>query len=49
MGGMSLITILVAVVLAFLAWKVLVGLVKFAAIAVIVLGALWFLSQGGLA
>ena len=46
---MSWVTILVALGLAFVAWKVLVGMVKFAAIAVILLGGLYFLSQGGFA
>ena len=46
---MSWVAILVALGLAFVAWKVLVGLVKFAAIAVILLGGLFFLSQGGFA
>ena len=46
---MEITTILIALVLAFLAWKVLVGIVKFGAIAVIVIAALYFLSQGGLA
>ncbi|GMN13667.1 hypothetical protein [Altererythrobacter sp. MTPC7] len=43
----ELITIVVAIALAFVAWKVLMGLVKFGAMIVIGLGALYFLTQGG--
>lgn len=45
---MDIVTILVALVLAFIAWKVLMGLVKFGAIIVIVIAAIWLLSSGGL-
>lgn len=45
---MSIATIVIALVLIFIAWKVLMGVVKFGAIAVILLAAVWFLSQGGL-
>ncbi|WP_379546638.1 hypothetical protein ACFCW2_11875 [Qipengyuania sp. DSG2-2] len=44
----ELITIVVALVLAFIAWKVLMGMIKFGAMAVIGVGALYFLTQGGL-
>ena len=46
---MSWVAIIVALVLIFIAWKVLVGLVKFGAIALIVVAAIWFVSQGGMA
>ena len=46
---MSIATILIALVLALIAWKVLAGLVKFGAIALILLAAVWFVLQGGLA
>jgi hypothetical protein len=47
--GMSIVTILVALVLAFLAWKLVTGVIKFGLIAVIVIAALYFLTQGGMA
>jgi len=46
---MSIVTILVALVLAFLAWKLVTGVIKFGLIAVIVIAALYFLTQGGMA
>jgi len=45
---MDIVAIIVALILVFIAWKVLVGLVKFGAIALIVVAAVWFVSQGGL-
>ena len=45
---MDIVTILIALVLIFIAWKVLMGLVKFGAIAVIIIAAIWFISSGGL-
>ncbi|MEB3414816.1 hypothetical protein VCJ71_01920 [Alteriqipengyuania sp. WL0013] len=45
---MTITTIIVALVLVFIAWKVLMGLVKFGVIALIVIAAIYFLSQGGL-
>ena len=45
---MDIVTILIALVLAFIAWKVLMGVIKFGAIALIAVAALWFLSQGGM-
>ena len=45
---MTITTIIVALVLVFIAWKVLMGLVKFGAIALIVIAAIYLLSQGGL-
>ncbi len=46
---MDFVTILIALVLIFVAWKVLMGLVKFGAIALIVIAAVYFLSQGSFA
>ncbi|MEW4447886.1 hypothetical protein [Qipengyuania sp. JC766] len=46
---MDIVTIIVALVLIFIAWKVLMGLVKFGAIALIVVAAIWFLSSAGMA
>lgn len=46
---MDIVTILVALVLAFLAWKLVTGVIKFGLIAVIVIAALYFLTQGGMA
>ena len=45
---MDIVAILIALVLIFIAWKVLMGLVKFGAIAVIIIAAIWFISSGGL-
>ena len=46
---MEIGTLIIALVVAFVAWKVLTGLVKFAVIGAVILGALWFLSQGAMA
>ena len=46
---MSIATIIIALVLIFLAWKVLMGVVKFGAIVLILAAAAYFLSQGGFA
>ena len=43
---MDIATILVALVLIFIAWKVLAGLVKLGAIALIAMAAVYFVSQG---
>ena len=45
---MSIVTILVALVLAFIAWKLVTGVIKFGLIAVIIIAAIWFLTQGGM-
>ncbi|MGB7406925.1 MAG: hypothetical protein WA908_00315 [Pontixanthobacter sp.] len=45
---MDIATIIIALILVFIAWKVLMGIVKFGAIAVIVIAAIYFLSTGGL-
>ena len=45
---MSVATIVIALVLIFIAFKVLKGVIKFGLIALIVVAAIYFLSQGGL-
>ena len=45
---MTIIAILVAVVLAFLAFRLITGMIKFGVIALIVLVIGWFLLSGGL-
>ena len=45
---MEIAAIIVALVLIFIAWKVLMGVVKVGAILLIVVAAAWFLSQGGI-
>ncbi|MEO8175245.1 MAG: hypothetical protein ABI626_01125 [Sphingomicrobium sp.] len=45
---MSIVAILVAVVLAFLAFRFVTGLIKFAVLALIAIAVIYFLSQGGL-
>ena len=45
---MEITTILIAFVLAFLAWKLVTGVIKFGLIAVIIVAAIWFLTQGGM-
>ena len=44
---MSVIAILVAVVLAFLAFRFVTGMIKFGVIAIIVVAMLYFLAKGG--
>jgi hypothetical protein len=43
----TIVAILVAVVLAFLAFRFVAGIVKFGVLAVIVLVVLYFLAKGG--
>ena len=45
---MEIATVIVALVLVFIAWKVLTGLIKFGLIALVVVAAIWFLTQGGM-
>ena len=45
---MDIVTILVALVLIFIAWKVLTGIIKFGLIALVIVAAIWFLTQGGM-
>jgi len=44
---MTIVAILVAVVLAFLAFKFVTGLIKFGVIALIVVAIAWFVLGGG--
>ena len=44
---MTIVAILVAVVLAFLAFRFVAGMIKFGLIALIVLAVLFFLAKGG--
>jgi len=44
---MSIATVVIALIAAFFAWKILSGLIKFATIAIVVAGTLWFLNSGG--
>ena len=44
---MSVVAILIAVVLAFLAFRFVTGLIKFGVLALIVLAVLFFLAKGG--
>ena len=45
---MTIAAILVAVVLAFLAFKFVTGMIKFGVIALIVVAIAWFLLSGGM-
>ena len=45
---MSILTIIITLVLIFLAWKVVKGAIKFGLIALIIVAAIWFLTQGGM-
>ena len=44
---MTIVAILVAVVLAFLAFRFIAGIIKFGVLALIVLAVLFFLAKGG--
>jgi hypothetical protein len=44
---MTIVAILVAVVLAFLAFKFVTGMIKFGVIALIVVAIAWFVLKGG--
>lgn len=44
----SILGIIVAIIAAFLVFKFVKGLIKFAVLAAIILGVLYFLSQGSL-
>jgi hypothetical protein len=44
---MTIVAILVAVVLAFLAFRFVTGLIKFGVLALIAIAVLYFLSKGG--
>ncbi|MFA9201427.1 MAG: hypothetical protein ACEQR8_09640 [Cypionkella sp.] len=45
---MDILTIIIALVLIFIAWKVVKGVIKFGLIALIAVAAIWFLTQGGI-
>ena len=45
---MDIATIIIALVLIFIAWKVVKGVIKFGLIALIVVAAIYFLSNGGM-
>jgi len=45
----SIVAIIIAVVLAFLAFRFVTGIIKFVLIGAILLAAAYFLTQGGLA
>ncbi len=45
---MDIVTIIVALVLILIAWKVVKGVIKFGLIALIIVAAIYFLSQGGM-
>jgi hypothetical protein len=45
---MSIVAILVAVVLAFLAFRFITGMIKFGLIALIVIGLIYLFANGGL-
>ena len=45
---MTVTTIIIALVLIFIAFKVLKGVIKFGLIALITVAAIYFLSQGGM-
>ena len=44
----SIVAILITVVLAFLAFRFVTGLIKFGVLALIVIAVIYFLSRGGL-
>jgi hypothetical protein len=44
---MTIVAILVAVVLAFLAFRFVTGMIKFGVIAIIAVAVLYFLAKGG--
>ena len=45
---MDIVTIAVALVLIVIAWKLLTGLIKFGLIALVIVAAIYFLTQGGM-
>ena len=45
---MEITTVIVALVVIFIAWKVLSGVIKFGLIALVIAAAIWFLTRGGL-
>ena len=45
---MDILTIIIALALIFIAWKVVKGVIKFGLIALIAIAAIYFLAQGGI-
>ncbi len=45
---MDIVTVIIALVVIFIAWKLLTGIVKFGLIALVIAAAIWFLMQGGM-
>ena len=45
---MDILTIIIALVLIFIAWKVVKGVIKYGLIALILVAAIWYLSNGGM-
>jgi hypothetical protein len=45
---MDILTIVIALVLIVVAWKVVTGVIKYGLIALILFAAIWFLSNGGM-
>jgi hypothetical protein len=45
---MDIATVIIALVLIFIAWKVVKGVIKFGLIALIAVAAIYFLAQGGM-
>lgn len=45
---MDIVTIAIALVLIVIAWKVLTGLIKFGLIALVIVAAIYFLTQGAM-
>ena len=46
---MDIVTIIIALALIFIAWKVVKGVIKFGLIALILIAAIWFMTNGGFA
>ena len=45
---MDILTIVIALVLIVVAWKVVTGVIKYGLIALILVAAIYFLTQGGM-
>ena len=45
---MDIMTVIIALVLIFIAWKVVKGVIKFGLIALIIVAAIYFLANGGM-
>jgi hypothetical protein len=45
---MDILTILIALVLIVVAWKVVTGVIKYGLIALILVAAIWFIANGGM-